>query len=84
MKQKKREFKYVVEHVRRAQWKELYENKDSEDEEHTQIPEKLKIPKLSLPPQTEISNEIKNYTNLVYRKMEDLKDKVNYNYKFRK
>ena len=79
----KREFKYVVEHVRRAQWKEYYENKDSEDEEHTQIPEKLKIPKLSLPPQTEISKDMKNYTNLVYRKMEDLKDKVNYNYKFR-
>ena len=56
---------------------------DSEAEEHTQIPEKLKIPKLSLPSQTEISNKIKNYTNLVYRKMESLKDKVNYNHKFR-
>ena len=50
---------------------------------NVQILEKLKIPKLSLSQQTEISKEIKNYTHLVYRKMEDLKNKVNYNYKFR-
>ena len=34
-------------------------------------------------PQTEISNEIKNYTNLVNKKIEDLPNKVNYNLKFR-
>ena len=39
---------------------------------------KLKIPKITLFAQTEITNEIKNYTNLVYRKIEDLKTKVNY------
>ena len=77
----KKDFKYVVEHIIRAQWKDFYENKDLE--EQILIAEKLKILKLSLRPQTKIIKEFKNYTNLVYRKMENLKNKVNYNYKFR-
>ena len=61
----KNEFKYKLEHVRRAQWKGFYENKDSKDEEQIQTSEKQNIPKLlllSLPLQAEIGKAIKTYT----------------------
>ena len=83
-KQIKKEFKFLTEHIRRSQWKDFHKNKEIEEtDQKTQIPTKLKIPTLSLPPQTDISKEIKNYTKLVYKKVEDLKDKVNQNFKFK-
>ena len=69
---------------KRAQWKDFHENKDIEEtDQKTHIPTKLKIPTISLPPQTDISKEIKNYTKLIHRKVETLKEKVKQNFKFK-